>query len=217
MNGPGRREDRPFWTPSGRMLPQAFRSVNCRQPTRIRSAVTSATLANRRRSLTWIWAGASVVQSRTDEPNEIRQLVLEVGLAGGARPVSPEEVARLRDFFGHRVLRTEIDAYISMKHSRHVEDDEQWPADTTPGEYLESLRATVLDPSSGIYLTDATLIGEWAIYFSGRVRRAWRGRSGSDRIVVIFNGEHHRLVTGFQPRRGDSYVDRQGGFWVYQP
>jgi hypothetical protein len=93
----------------------------------------------------------------------------------------------------------------------------QWPTDTLPEEYLESLRETVLDPTSAIYLTDATPVEEWAIYFSGRVRRVWRGQSGSDRLVVIFNGEHHRLVTGFQPRRGDSYVERQGGFWIYRP
>jgi hypothetical protein len=153
----------------------------------------------------------------SNEPHVIAELIRAIGQAGGVRPVTPGEISQLRDYFGRRVLRTEVDSYIIAKYSRHVEEDGHWPADTTPEEYLESLHATVLDPSSAIYLTDATPLGEWTIYFSGRVRRAWRGRSGSERIVVIFNGEYHRLVTGFQPRRGDSYVDRQGGFWVFQP
>jgi hypothetical protein len=155
-----------------------------------------------------------------NDPNEaerIRQLVREIGQAGGLRTVPLEEIDGLRDFFGRRVLRDEVDSYIIDKHSRHVEDDEQWPIDTTPDEYLQSLREAVLDRRSALYLTDRTVVGEWAIYFSSRVRHSWRGRSGSDRIVVIFNGEQHRLVTGFQPRRGDSYVERQGGFWVYRP
>src|SRR5207248_96948 len=113
-------------------------------------------------------------------------------------------------------LRSFVDDYILAKYRKHVEDDAQWPADTSPSEYLESLRGTVLDPRSAMYLTDEDDGTEWSIYFVGRVRRAWRGPGGHDRLVVLFNGIRGFLVTGFQPDGGDTYVDGQGGFWVYR-
>ena len=137
-----------------------------------------------------------------------------LGEAGGALGATHEQIEQLRAFFGLRVLRSYSDAYIMGKYYQHVEDDEQWPADTTPEEYLDSLRQTVLDPGSAIYLTNRDPIGEWSIYFVGRVRRAWRGPDGSSRLLVVFNAEHHRLVTGFQPDDDDAYVELQGGFWL---
>jgi hypothetical protein len=154
-----------------------------------------------------------------DEPNspaEIRQLVRDLGEAGGSRGATPEEIARLRDFFGRRVLRDHVDAYVQRKYDQHVVERLEWPADTTPDEYLESLRETVLDPRSIIYLTDKVGATDWAIYFVGPVRRAWRGPSSSNRIAVLFNAERHLLITGFQPLDGDMYIEQQGGFWVYQ-
>ena len=139
----------------------------------------------------------------------------ELGEGGGTRRATPEEVARLREFFGRRVLRATVDLYIGEKHAKHVERDEEWPPDTSPEEYLDSLRETVLDVASAIYLTDDTPTGEWAIYFVGRVRRTWRGPRGSNRIAAMFNGERHRLVTGFQPFGDDAYVERQNGFWLW--
>lgn len=147
-------------------------------------------------------------------PDEIRRLVRALGEAGGRLRPTERQVEQLRDFFGRRVLRATADAYILEKYQLHVEDDGHWPEDTTPDEYLDSLRQTVLDPRSDIYLTDADSAGEWSIYFVGRVRREWRGPGGSNRVLVIFNGEHHFLVTGFQPARDDAYIDRQGGFWL---
>ena len=49
---------------------------------------------------------------------------------------------------------------------------------TTPEEYLESLRDAVLDGRSSIYLTDRIGAADWALYFVGAVRRAWRGAGG---------------------------------------
>jgi hypothetical protein len=146
--------------------------------------------------------------------DRIIQLVRTFGEARGALPAEPRQIERLRDFFGRQVLRADVDAYILEKFNQHVEIDGHWPDDTTPGQYLESLRETVLDRRGSIYLTDASPNGDWTIYFVGRVRRAWRGPAGSNRVVVIFNAERHFLVTGFQPSRDDAYVERQGGFWL---
>lgn len=155
------------------------------------------------------------VDSLEHERAAIRQLVQQLGAARGARAASDEEVARLRVFFGRRVLRAEPNAYILGKYRAHVEGDEQWSLDTTPEEYLESLRQTVLDPRSSIYLTNGGDYPDWTLYFVGAVRRPWRGPNGSSRVVVLFNGERHLFVTGFQPERGVDYVEEKGGFWVW--
>ena len=77
--------------------------------------------------------------------------------------------------------------------------------------------APVEDVSSSIYLARAVAEVTWTLYFVGRVRREWRGEYAGARVVVLFNGERHFWITGFQPENDDSYVDRQGGFWVYRP
>jgi hypothetical protein len=155
------------------------------------------------------------VDSAQTEREGIRRLVRELGEARGSRPATPAEVARLRDLFGRRVLRSYVDGYIQSKYDQHVEIDGHWPRDTAPDEYLEALRDVVLDPASAIYLTDFGEGKDWSIYFVGRVRRRWRGPNAANRIVVIFNGEHHRFVSGFQPEGDDAYAGRQGGFWLF--
>lgn len=134
---------------------------------------------------------------------------------GGQRLTTVEEARRLREFFGRHVLPGVPDPYILRKYYEHVEGDQQWPSDTTPEQYLESLRETILDARSGIYLSFGAS-GEWTIYFVGRVRRRWRGPGGSNRILVILNAERRFFITGFQPSRDDEYVERQGGFWVHR-
>lgn len=155
------------------------------------------------------------VQDARSTADEIRQLVCELGAAAGERAISAPEVERLRDFFGHRVLRSYVDRYIQRKYDQHVVDRQEWPSDTTPEEYLESLRATVLDARSAIYLTNRIGATDWAIYFVGQVRRDWRGPGGSGRLAVLFNAERQFLITGFQPLDEDAYIEQQHGFWVY--
>ena len=154
------------------------------------------------------------MHGQSPEPDEIRRLVHELGEAGGSLRATRQQVEQLRSFFGEWVLRAYVDAYMLRKYRDHVEDDGQWPDDTTPEEYLDSLRQTVLDPRSAIYLTNDDSTGEWSIYFVGRVRHAWRGPNGSNRLLVVFNADHHRFVTGFQPDDDDDYVDQQDGFWL---
>jgi hypothetical protein len=148
-------------------------------------------------------------------PEAIRQLVRELGEAAVRLSPSRAQLAQLRAFFGYRVLRAEVDDYIQGKYDLHVEEDRHWPDDTTPAEYLLSIRETVLDQRSAIYLTASGPDQTWSVYFVGRVRRAWRGPRGSNRVVVIFNAEYHRFVTGFQPDDDEEYVEQQDGFWLY--
>jgi hypothetical protein len=52
------------------------------------------------------------VAGSASERAAIGRLVRELGAAGGARAATPEEIARLRDFFGRSVLRANVDDYI---------------------------------------------------------------------------------------------------------
>jgi hypothetical protein len=165
-------------------------------------------------SLTWLTS--QYVQEERNDRDEIRQLVRELGESRGSRTATPEEIARLREFFGRSVLRAHVDPYILRKYDQHVVERLEWPADTTPEEYLESLRATVFDSRSSVYLTDRVGATDWAIYFVGPVYRDWRGPNSSNRIAVLFNAERHFLITGFQPPDEETYVEQQGGFWVYE-
>ena len=60
------------------------------------------------------------------------------------------------EFFGRRALPGQVDDYVLSKYQKHVERDFEWPDDTTPEEYLASLRETVVDWSSAIYLTNTS-------------------------------------------------------------
>jgi hypothetical protein len=106
---------------------------------------------------------------------------------------------------------------VLRKYRTHAEDNLEWPRDTLPEEYLESLRQVVLDDRSGIYLEYSEEDEDWTAYFVGRVRREWRGPSSAGWIVVIFNADRSLWVTGFQPERAAEYVTDRDGFWIREP
>src|SRR6266536_2949133 len=130
-----------------------------------------------------------------DERAAIRDLVRRLGETG--QPATPAELARLRDFFAHQVLPAGVTTRVRAKHDLHVVTRAEWPSDTTEEEYLESLRSTVEDWRSGIFLAWDELEGRWTVCFVGRVRRAWRGHRAGSRLVVLFNGERLFWITGF--------------------
>jgi hypothetical protein len=152
----------------------------------------------------------------TRQPEDDRAFVAELlqQLTAGLRAATPAEIARLRHHFAMYVLPPQPTPRVLAKHDKHVEDDLQWPVDTTPDEYLDSLRQTIVNPRGGIYLAQAEVERTWTIYFVGPVRFPWRGHYHGHRIVVLFNAERHLWITGFQAEAGDEYVDHQQGFWV---
>jgi hypothetical protein len=145
----------------------------------------------------------------------VGDLVRRIGESGGA--AAPDELAQIRDFFGHRVLPDRPTRRVRAKHDQHVVAREEWPADTSEDDYLESLRAVVTDWRSGIYLARDEVEESWTLYFVGRVRRSWRGPMSGVRVVVLFNGEQQFWITGFQADEGDAYVEQQGGLWLKLP
>ncbi len=133
------------------------------------------------------------------------------------RRATASEVADIRRFFALRVLPQRPTGRVYAKHGKHIEDDGQWPEDTSPEGYLESLRETVLNPRSGLYFVEDEMERTWTIYFVGRVPYRYQGTHAGQRIVVLFNAERHFWITGFQAEAGDDYVDRQHGFWSHPP
>lgn len=114
---------------------------------------------------------------------------LVLNLCTQRRTVTTDEASQLRQHFGERVLPRQVSPYVARKYRTHVESNEEWPEDTSPEEYLESLRAVVLHEQNGIFLEYSEEDGDWTIYFVGHVRRQWRGPSSGGRIVVIFNAD----------------------------
>ena len=106
---------------------------------------------------------------------------------------------------------------VLQKYDQHVSEREEWPDDTLPDEYLDSLRATVADGRSSSYATYESDLDDWVVYFVGPVQHVWRGPRASSRVVVLFKRSPQRWITGFQPRRGDGYVERQHDRWIYRP
>jgi len=153
----------------------------------------------------------------TGEPdsNEIRSLVHALGST--EREATADEATRIRRSLSESVLPRRIGARVVHKHGTHVEDNLEWPRGTTPDEYLESLRAVVLDERSGLYLEYSEDDLDWTVYVVGRVRRAWYGPASAGWVVVIFNADRSLWVTGFQPERGIDYVTDRDGFWVRSP
>jgi hypothetical protein len=150
-----------------------------------------------------------------DEQDQVGDVVMR--LTTIRSQATPADVELLRRFFAVHVLPEQPTARVREKHAKHVEDQLQWPDDTSPDEYLESLRDTVLNPRSGIYLAVAEVEGTRTIYFVGPVPYRSRGRYAGQRIVVLFNAERSFWITGFQAEAGDAYVNRQHGFWTHAP
>lgn len=121
------------------------------------------------------------------DASDIGDLVRRMGERGQAPALN--ELARIRDFFGNRVLPGRRTRRVRAKHDQHVVAREEWPSDTTEDEYLECLRAVMTDRRSGAYLARDGVEGSWTLYFVGRVRRTWRGPMTGVRVVVLFNGE----------------------------
>jgi hypothetical protein len=150
-----------------------------------------------------------------DDSADVPLLVQQ--LAEERRTASAQQAMRIRELFARRGLPEAVSGRVQQKYDQHVEQRGEWPGDTTPEEYLESLRSTVTDRRSGIYATFEQELDDWVVYFVGRVRRAWRGPRAGGRVVVLFRREPQRWITGFQAREGDAYVDSQGGSWVFLP
>lgn len=149
------------------------------------------------------------------DPEGVAELIRQFAEHG--QSMSPLEAQQVRALYVERGLPAVVTAKVLQKYEHHVIDRYEWPSDTTPDEYLESLHSTVTDQHSGIYALFEVALDEWVVYFVGRVRREWRGRRAGQRVVVLFRREPQRWITGFQARDGAGYVESQDGVWLFRP
>jgi hypothetical protein len=150
-----------------------------------------------------------------DDSAMVADLVAHLAETQGSASLG--DAGRIRARYAERGLSGTVNARVIDKHRQHIEERSEWPSDTSVDDYLESLRATVADEDTSIYVTFEPDLGDWVVYFVGRIRRAWRGPRAGQRMVVLFRREPPRWITGFQARDGDGYVDSQGGHWIYRP
>jgi hypothetical protein len=105
-----------------------------------------------------------------------------------------------------------------VHYLRHVVARREWSRDTTFTAYLRSLRATIEDESTGIYLSRYANV--WSVAFLGR-SGPWRGAEGGDWILVEYRPDYGFWVTGFQPWNGQDHLlgsrQRTDGRWLRQP
>jgi hypothetical protein len=105
-----------------------------------------------------------------------------------------------------------------VHYLRHAVAQREWPSSTTFAAYLQSLRATIEDERSGIYLSRYE--GVWSVAFPGR-SGMWRGAWGTDWILVEYRPDYGFWVTGFQPWNGPEHLlgsgKRTDGRWLRQP
>lgn len=149
------------------------------------------------------------------DPQQIAALVQERAERGESATLV--EAQQMRALYAEHALPASVTPKVLQKYEFHVVDRYEWPSDTTPDEYLESLRSIVTSERSGIYATFEIELDDWVVYFVGRVRREWRGQRPGLRVVVLFRREPPRWITGFQARDGDAYVEGQTGCWLFQP
>ena len=128
--------------------------------------------------------------------------LLIVEAATSARQLTDEELQQIVD----HVERAGFDPAIrvgqtaAMRHfSKHVEKQQEWPQGTTLELYLESVRAVVRDPQSGIFTSRYQ--GAWQL---GIVRRTGdlRGLRGFDWVLVEYRVAIGLWVTAYQAAEG---------------
>src|SRR6185503_9401957 len=81
------------------------------------------------------------------DPGDIQSLVQTLG--SEPRMATEAEAALICQYLAMRVLPARPTSYLLRKYRTHVEDNQEWPSDTTPEEYLASLRSGALDACSG--------------------------------------------------------------------
>ena len=90
----------------------------------------------------------------------------------------------------------------------HVVVRREWPDGTTLAAYVESLRAVILDPDSGIFIN--WYARDLSLGFI-RESREFRGPDGYDWVLVQYRVSIGHWTTGYQPR--DGLGDMSGSDW----
>ena len=94
-----------------------------------------------------------------------------------------------------------------LHYLRHAVRQEEWPVGTSLGRYQDSLSALAASLRVGILLRQIAHFG-WHVTIIGRSGR-WKGRLGSDWMIVEYRVSDGYWVTGYQPRDGLLFANRR--------
>jgi hypothetical protein len=105
-----------------------------------------------------------------------------------------------------------------VHYLRHVVAQDEWPEGTTLAEYLQSMRAAILDRASGVFVS--RFGGNWQIAVICPSRDL-RGPGGHEWVMVEYRVTTGLWVTGFQPAQGLAQAtqdpQREAGRWLRRP
>ena len=148
------------------------------------------------------------------------QRVLEHVARVGFQSATPAKASRLGGIVWQgRVLRaSERLPSAEVHYLRHAVAEQEWPPGTTLAGYLQSIRDVILDPRSGVLVSQ--LEGEWQLTVV-RQSGPLRGPAGYEWVMVDYRVSITSWVTAFQLRRGLDEITgsarRQGVRWLRRP
>jgi hypothetical protein len=153
------------------------------------------------------------------EISVIRRYVASRGYETAGRKRADAAVARQALLlYGRALARHELIPIMERDYLKHVAEGEEWPAGTSPDDYVSSLREAVLNPTGGVFL--ATIAGRLALTFvapSGR----WSGPSSGGWIRVGYGVDYQYWTAGYQPKHGIADLERAAregaGRWLREP
>lgn len=136
-----------------------------------------------------------------------------------AKKISAKNYVRGKRWGGKTLRRGDWIDPLQEHYFKHVDRNEEWPAGTTPTDYVRSIKEVITDPDSGIYTSDFGTTG-YVIAFVRRSRNL-KGTRGSDWTMVEYSPLDAVWKTSFQPRDGlDWFTDnpgRRNGKWLRPP
>jgi hypothetical protein len=138
---------------------------------------------------------------------DIRVHVAQAGFSPSRTLSVDSRVVGLRRADGTLVNANDKLPSAELHYLRHVERQEEWPRGTSQEQYQNSLADLAAGLRVGILLRQIAHFG-WHLSIVGR-SGGWKGRLGSDWMIVEYRVSDGHWVTGYQPRDGLMFANRR--------
>jgi len=140
-------------------------------------------------------AGIGLRELTDAEVSSIVNKVGTIGLSKDAIQKVDNSIAGLE--WNGKVLKTgDMISPEEAHYLKHVISNREWPEGTTIEQYNASLKATIQNPESGMFISKFD--NNWQIGFVGESGK-WQGTHGFSHILVEYRVKYNYWVTGFQP------------------
>ncbi len=162
----------------------------------------------------------AAAQGRRLSPGELQLVLAHVAQAGFDPHARERAGGRLAgmSWQGRTLQGSDLLSPVEVHYLRHVVARQEWPAGTTLDDYLSSLRRVILDPRSGILISQYQDKG-WHLAVVRRSEEL-QGPEGYAWVLIEYRLATGHWVTAFQPEKGLAYFDdpqRKDGRWVRRP